>query len=307
MKFVCLSDMHLSSENPESRLDNLVEIQFEKLEWVLQLAKKENAVILQAGDFFHKPRSWHLLPLVIDLLKKYQIPIYSVRGQHDVYMYSEETKDKTNLGILVKVGLIIPLSTDTLIKAQDVSIYGANFGQNLAKIKRTGYTIGVIHTSISDAPLWKGHEFTPADKYLNDNSEYDFILVGDIHRRFEVKKDKRMLVNVGPMLRREATEYNFVHSPALYILDTDKPKESNWVDIPHEPAKKVLSRDHLLKQEEADSILDEFVDSIKSSSETVVGVSFMENLLAFAKENKIDQGVMNMIARFVDHNKREGL
>lgn len=313
MKFVCLSDMHLLSENPQARLDNLVETQFLKLEEMLRYASKENAVILQAGDWNDKPRSWMLLPRVIDLLKKYNVKIYCVRGQHDDYMYAEETRDRTNFGILEKIGLITPLGS-TPITVDGVDLYGANFGQELPQIKRKRLTVGVIHASISDALLWPGHQVTLAKKYLKDHSEYDLILVGDIHRRFsesikEPDGRHRTIVNTGPMIRKEATEYNFgAYLPNVFVWEPGADFEEFW--MPFEtalPAAKVLSRDHIIKQEEADSILDEFVDSIKSTSETVVGVSFMENLLSFSKENKIDQSVMNVIARFVDHNKKEGL
>lgn len=308
MKFVCLSDIHLSSENSEARLDNLVETQFEKLEFVLKLAMGEKAAILQAGDMFHRPRSWLLLPIVIDLLKKYAVSIYAVFGQHDTYFYSTETKDRTSLGILVKAGLFMPLSIDKPVIVQGVALYGANFGQNLCDLKRSreGYTIGVIHHSISDKPLWPGHQFTPADKYLEDNPDYDFILVGDIHRRFEVKsKDGRQLINTGPMLRREATEYNFDHKPSVYLLDTEDPKKSKWIEIPHKPANQVLSRDHIERKAEADNLLDEFVKAI--GTDDVDGVSFIENLMAFSKANKVDQKVMDVIAKFVERTNREGL
>jgi len=316
MKFVCLSDIHLSSENSEARQDNLVETQFDKLEFVLQLANENQAAILQAGDFFHRPRSWMLLPTVIDLLKKYQVDIYSVRGQHDDYLYSEETKDRTNLGILVKVGLVIPLSVDRPVVVQDAVLYGANFGQNLCDLgrKKLGYTIGVIHRSISDKALWPGHQFTSADRYLKDSPDYDFILVGDIHRRFEVVSGNRRLVNTGPMLRREATEYNFDHEPSVFLLDTEDLQQCAWMEIPYSPANRVLSRDHIERKAEADTLLDEFVRMIKDDAITMgmgmdvdqSGVSFTENLIAFSEANKVEPKVMDVIAKFVERSK-EGL
>ena len=308
MKFLCISDMHLSSENPGARLDNLVEVQFSKLKFVLKLAQEEGAVILQAGDMFHKPRSWMLLPSVIDLLRKYNTPIYGVFGQHDTYFYSTETRDRTNLGILVKVGLVIPLAVDNPTMVQGVALYGANFGQNLDDIKRsskTAYSIGVIHSTISDVALWPGREFSAADKFLKDHPGYDFILVGDIHRQFEVAEGKRRLINTGPMLRREATEYNFQHKPSVYIFNTtDNTRE--WVEIPHAKAESVLSRDHIERQEEAETLLDDFVKAI-GAEDVEMGVSFIDNLMAFAKENKVDSGVMDVIAKFIERTRRQEL
>lgn len=308
MKFIAVSDMHLLTENPEARLDNLVDVQFAKFEFILGLARKEDAAILQAGDMFNKPRSWMLLPVVIDLLKKYGVKIYGVRGQHDDYMYSDETRERTTLGILEKVGLVIALNPEKPIRVQGIDLFGANFGQELAQIERSCFTVGIIHAGISDAALWPGHQFTAADKYLYDHPGYDFILVGDIHRTFDVydPKTHRQLINVGPMLRKEATEYNLQHKPSVYLLDTDDRKKSRYIEIPHTEATKILSRDHIERKTEAEGLLDEFVDSIKSGKDENLGVSFVENLLKFTKENNVDKSVMDVLARYIG-TKREGL
>jgi hypothetical protein len=310
MKAICISDVHLSPENPEARLDNLVDVQFDKFKFVFDTAKKENAIVLQAGDLCHKPRSWMLLPLLIDFLKRYpEVKMYSVRGQHDDYMFSEETKDRTILGVLVKAGLVIPLG-DKPIEVQGVSLYGANFGQNLPEIKRssrTSFSIGVIHSSISDAPLWLGHQFTSADKFLDLHPGYDFILVGDIHRKFKTADEgDHILLNTGPMLRREATEYNFQHNPSVFLLDTDDCRKNRWISIPHAKAASVLSRDHIERQAEAETLLDDFVVAIKNDAGDV-GVSFSENLHAFYKANEIDEKVVEAIARFIERSKKEEL
>jgi hypothetical protein len=242
------------------------------------------------------------------LLKKYNVRIFCVRGQHDDYMYSDETKDRTNLGILAKIGLVVPLSSAPINIQKDVFIYGANFGEDLPKVKKGSYNIGVIHASISDAALWPGHKFTFASKFIENHANYNFILVGDIHRRFQAStKDERLLINVGPMLRREATEYNFTHVPSMFILDTENSNNNSWVNLPHDPANKVLSRDHIERQQEAEGLLDEFVNSIKLGVDVNACVSFVENLLAFSKDNQIEKNVMQVLANFIERTRRNTL
>jgi len=62
MKFALLSDLHLLWQNPVARLDNLVEVQFDKLSHVLGWCGNNDAILLQAGDFNDRPRSWMGLP-----------------------------------------------------------------------------------------------------------------------------------------------------------------------------------------------------------------------------------------------------
>jgi DNA repair exonuclease SbcCD nuclease subunit len=300
MKFVLLSDVHLITENPVGRMDDLVSVQFDKLKFVFDTAKGMGATILQAGDLFDKPRSWLLLPKMIEFLSGYKIPVLCVFGQHDQYFYSEGIRERTNLGVLAKAGLIILLDPDRpyRVPGQDVSIYGANFSQKLGKIQRSGLTIGVIHAPISDAPLYPDHAYSAASDFLENTLGYDLILCGDIHRSFYFEKDGRQIVNVGPMTRQEATEYNFAHEPGVAVFDTDT-KNLEWIDIPCEPAIKVLSRDHIERKKESEELLSGFVRELGEGSE-VDGVSFIENLWAFTKKNKIDKNVIDVLAEVIN-------
>lgn len=303
MKFILLSDVHLTNENPMARLDNLVNVQFDKLSFVFNLAKKEEAVILQAGDLFDKPRSWALLPLVTEFIRKYNVPIFCVMGQHDTYMYSEETRDRTNIGILAKAGLVTLLSPETPVSIGNVNIYGANFGQNLphfSPIKKT-ILIGVIHASISDREIYSEQQFLESEKFLNDYPEYSLILCGDVHRAFYHQKKDRHILNVGPMTRHEATEYNFSHRPGLAIFNSEDGSLC-WVDIPHENAITVLSREHIERKKEAEELLREFTGQLTVNNNSSRGndVSFLSTLWEFIRDNNIEKEVVDLLTKMIE-------
>ena len=306
MKLLLISDLHLVVKNPVARIDDLTTTQFEKIEFIFNLAKENNAIIIQAGDFFDKPRSWSLLSLIIDFLKKFDISVYCVMGQHDIYMYSELTKNRTNMGILNKTSLLNILNDKPAQVgegADKVFLYGASYGENLPRIQRLGFTLGVIHASISDRALWPDHKFTSADKYLADNPEYDVILVGDVHSCFSVKdKQGRYLINTGPILRKEANEYNFTHMPKIALFDTET-KDLEWIDIPASVPELILSRSHIEYKEENDQMLDEFVSQIKkntSDSEDCSSGTYIENLWNFVKINNIDKAVVDILANITE-------
>jgi DNA repair exonuclease SbcCD nuclease subunit len=306
MKLLFASDFHLSSKNPVGRLDDLVVTQFEKLAFILGLARKQDAIVVQAGDLFTRPRSWFLLPQVIHGLKLFNVPFYCVFGQHDTYMYSEETRERTSLGVLEKAGLVTVLSDVPTVPKNKILFYGASYGQELPEPKETGFKVGVIHASISDKALWPDHKFTPAKKYLAAN-KYDVILCGDVHSRF-VYRDVagRMIVNTGPILRREANEYNFKNTPAVMLYDTDT-RNGEWFDVPCQSPNIVLSRDHIERSKEAETLLDEFVNLVKAGGEFDAGVSFIDNLREFLKANIIEAEVVSILAKIVEKSGEEGL
>jgi len=296
MKFVLLSDVHLLWQTPVGRLDNTAEIGLRKLKYVLEWAQSHNAVVLQAGDFFDRPRSWYLLSEVISLLRKYDALIYCVYGQHDQYMYSRETRHATSLGILEKMGLVTILGSEPILFQRGaVQVYGAGFGDEVPEVKfEKGKTkILVIHASISDKPLWPGHEYTDADKFLEEYKVFDLILCGDIHRKFiGIGKNGGTICNTGPMIRKTVDLWD--HCPGFFISDM----EGDVIDrceIPHEPPEKALTREHIDSKEETERMLDEFISAV-SSDEVQIGASFEENLLAFIKENDIEQEVVDIIS-----------
>ena len=320
MKFVLLSDLHLSWDNPIARMDDLVEVQFKKLRFVLDWTNKNNCEILQAGDFFNVPRSWYLLPKVIDFLEEFRLRynfldsrIHCVYGQHDTYLYSDVTRETTNLGILDKTDLVHVLGTWWTGERNNVVMMGKSYGQefdknDLAYIEDpcVETKILIIHAPISIAPLFPGHEITHADKFLEKHPEFDLILCGDIHRDFIIERKERFIVNVGPMLRREATEFNFVHKPHFLVYDTED-KTIEKVEIPHEPADKVLSREHIEQKEATELMLADFIELVKETTPGLVSkkdsVSFTDSLWTFIKENEIEQEIIDILSKVIEKGK----
>ena len=104
--FIYISDLHLSDKQPISRVDNVFEAGMYKLEYVLRRAKELGTFVVCGGDFFHEPRvSYKVLNGVIDLLKKYQVDVYTVFGNHDLIGVNE-LDESCALFTLIKSGLV---------------------------------------------------------------------------------------------------------------------------------------------------------------------------------------------------------
>ena len=308
MKFVLLSDLHLSWDNPLARMDNLVEVQFEKLRFVLDWSKENGDIpILQAGDFFDTPRGYYILSKVVSVLNSYETfdkdLIHCVYGQHDTYLYSDTTRNSTNLGVINEVDLVHVLGV--WVK-WDIGVIGCSYGQEISDRdlyyideRKHDTKILIIHAPISTAPLFPGHEITHADKFLEKHPEFDLILCGDIHRDFIVERKGRFIVNCGPMLRREATEFNFTHKPHFLVYDTED-RTIEKVEILHEPADKILSREHIEQKEATELMLADFIELVKETTPGLISkkdsVSFTDSLWAFIKENEIEQEIIDILS-----------
>ena len=321
MKIVCLGDLHLLWDKPIARKDNAHEVQKKKFKFVLDWAGKNQAVIIQPGDFFDTARSWHLTSTYVKFLDDYYtnhkiLDIYVVYGQHDTYMYSEKTRHATGLGLLVANRLVHLLDDrgQALNYKSVVWAYGASFGQPVPKVKENDdskLNILVIHKMIVDEKLWAGQEdYVYAEDFLDQYPNYDLIVCGDCHRRFAFEQDGRYIVNSGPLFRKEADLYNLTEAiPGFYVYDTGK-RTLDWVGIPHGLPNDVLSRDHLDRQERIDKAMEEFINSMhlyegegEEEDDSAV-VDFMGNLGVFIKENKIGKGVIDVLSSVMDEEIR---
>jgi DNA repair exonuclease SbcCD nuclease subunit len=299
MRFVAISDLHLTCTNPISRLDNIEETWKRKLRFVLNYCYDNEAILLLAGDIFDKPRDWKTMVEAYSLIKEYQFGIFAVFGQHDTHLYSDKTRDHTSLGVLCKTNLVWNLSEQAygshISTTIDHKLYiqGASYGQEVPNPVDDYFNVLVIHKNISDEPLYYGHEYTDAKRFLKAHN-FDLIVCGDAHKTFMESFKGRYIVNSGPMLRLEAIENMFKHEPGFWVYDTEDKRYPLFHSIPCEPAEKVLSRDHIINKNDKNNMLNNFIESVNNPD--VEHYSFEDNLVDFIKKNKIAKDVVNIIS-----------
>lgn len=266
MKFVLLSDIHATSTNPIARKDTVRETLYKKFKFVFSYAEKYKACILQAGDLSDKPRDWFILDMLIDLFNEYPtVKMFSVKGQHDMYMRSTLEETPTTMNLLIKTGKIVYLNAEA-IKIANINIYGASWGDKIITPKGKNNVL-VTHHSVSREAIYPKHKFSTPTKFALNLKNYRLILVGDVHRKFFEKVNNTKIVNTGPMFRKECEEYNFKHKPCFFVWDS-KTFFIKKIEIPHELAKKVLTRIHInnkIKNERSDESLDKIIGKIKTS------------------------------------------
>lgn len=245
-KYIVLSDLHIVSNNPICRKDNLVDVQWGKLEWVFNWAAENNCNILMPGDIHAHSNSYYVLNNLISILKKYKdiVDVYCVFGQHD--MKYRNTTD-TNLQILINSGLIKHCSNDPYVIESGIShrIWGADW-QDSIPIPVNNYVVNilVIHSSISPAALFKGQNYIDAKSFLQQNKKFNLIACGDVHRKFSLEKEGRLILNSGPLLRREADQYNFENNPGFWFIDLID-MTFKFIEIPCSKAEDCLKKDHI--------------------------------------------------------------
>jgi DNA repair exonuclease SbcCD nuclease subunit len=247
-RYISINDIHLVANNPVGRKDDLTVTQWGKIRFVFDYAEKMKAAILIAGDFGDASNNYSILNKLAALLKEYQekgVLVFAVFGQHDLKYRNEED---TNLDILISAGLIIKLEKEPLpVAIGDIHyrIYGVNWGDSVPKLSSSEITnILVIHTPISPVALFHGHNYIDTKDFQKEHPEYKIVICGDVHRKFMEEIEGTIFLNSGPMVRKEADEYNMIHEPGFFFIDVKK-ERIKFVTIPHRPAEEVLTIQHI--------------------------------------------------------------
>lgn len=302
MKLLLLSDIHATNMQPIGRKDNILEAFTSKFTFILKYAKKHNATILQSGDFFDKPRDWHVLFLMTSLLKKYNVPIYTIFGQHDLYMRADPQTTPTTMGILDKLGLIKILGSKPTA-FNNINIYGCSWRATIPKPIPNKINILVIHAPITTKGLFPGHKFISTPYFISRNKGWNLILAGDIHIK-NIYKGKTIFVNTGPMLRLVSNKYNSLHQPCFIIYDT-KSRKSKEIIIPHQESKIILTRKHISKKSKnteplPPATLEQFAKLLKRKHNTLSLKTILEKLM---KKHHVSREIKQFLFKvMVDHD-----
>ena len=317
MKLILLSDLHLVAKNPDCRKDDLFIKQFDKLKFIFDCAVKNDAIILQAGDFFDKPNSIHVLQKIVEILNSYiytqtDFNIFGIYGQHDL---SNRNKNGTCLSLLesfynddiVYVNYEV-LVNDPILFDHNVYIYGCSFGEKIPIVKdKNNFNILIIHHPISDCKI-VGMKAQNHKEFLRKHKNYDLILCGDIHKKFFYRDENdRIICNTGPMNRKVQDLKD--HSPGFWLFDTDTKKEK-WIEIPHE--KDVFKKDQRTEKKENIQKLENFTKKIREFTESVKKtetrrVDIENKLLILFEEYDIDNFVREVLLRIIDFDKKENM
>lgn len=291
MKFTICGDWHLTEHRPKNRIDNYHRTQFNKIRYILKTCKKHNSIILQPGDFFDSYRvSDNLKRKYITLFKKYQIPILTIPGQHDLRHHNFDLNN-TPLGVLNAANSLMVVD---LIKLGSIHVYGAGWEKPIPKIEnKDAFNILITHRMvINNKKLWEGQDDYTSASHLLRTTKFDLIVSGDNHNSFVYKNNNhRMVINCGSLMRSSSNQVN--HKPRFYIYETaTRAIEKHYIPIRNS----VIKIDEIEAEKEKNERLESYIKQLSHKVEIKdLGLDYKKNLINFVKKNKIEKEVKNKI------------
>jgi DNA repair protein SbcD/Mre11 len=295
MKFLGISDTHFRTQTPRYRTESpFFNVQFEKLRYVLALAKSEGcSAILHGGDFFDKPDIPNRIKTKLLTELYSSIPMYTVFGQHDLRHRQEED---SALSVFFEAEALYRLSSEPT-RIGDVDIYGSSWREPIPYPLEGKTNILVLHRMVvEDKPLWDAQtDYTQASYLLKLWKNYDLIVSGDNHNSFvKVNKSKRVLVNPGSMTRTNIGQLD--HTPSVFIYDTVS-KTVKVKPIPISPAEKAFDLELWEARNEQTTTFNEFANTLSTGYS--IDVDFEKNLQSLMAERKVSKPVRKRAESYI--------
>lgn len=276
MKYILTSDWHIRADNPICRKDDFLLTQIKILDYIYQIANDNNAMVLIAGDIFHKARpdnSQELEILLLDYFAKYKTGW--IVGNHDLLFHSIANINKSSIGVLQRY--------NQLEKCNDIT--GFHFGELQSTTTKTNKIV-LLHeyVSIDKNSIIKAIH---PDYLLDLFPNADLILTGDNHTNFVYEKNNRRVVNTGCLTKQSASMKD--STLKFYLYDTDNNDLKEFIV----PDNEIIYDEHIIDVNERAERVQDFVNSLKGNIQ--LDLSFKQNVINYCNENKVVNGVMNKI------------
>lgn len=267
IKLLFVGDIHYSLSNPASRSDNYHQAIVRKLHEIMELTiANQVSGVFFTGDFFHKKRpSFHEANSFIDIFKSFEVPVYGIFGNHDIFNMDSIAKRAAGSMIASEAIMLLdgaPVVWQDLrlqVSGKSFSIASNEFPHKEVKNLRK------IHLTHLDIYLTNPGSHIPhlSHKYLRENLHYDILFNGHVHNDPGAPKKrigKTMVYNLGSIGRVASNE---THQPKVLLLTvTKKAMKEKIIELKSaRPANEVF-----IEKEEA---TDERNDIVKFAKELI--------------------------------------
>lgn len=303
-KLLLVSDLHTRSDSPVCRTDNFSQIQVETLMMISDIANRNDATIIFAGDIFHRPKP--LLPQYLETLLHdifLHNEIYFIMGNpnHDLKDSNYDNLNYNSIGVMGK--FFNWMKVPFLSVEKGVIIEFFDFGKEITKCHTVSHNrikICVLHKFVSDQPLppWLEDRGITAKDLCKKHRDYDLFVTGDNHKSFvyEDPETGQQVINCGCITRQKLSEKDY--KPCVYLYDIEKRAYEEIIKLPDTNPNVIRKSNNSKLQEERESRIDSFLQLAGNKKE--ITWDYPANLRTHCKKNKVEDEVVTEINNILE-------
>lgn len=225
-KIAFLLDLHMDSQTPSSRVDDIKVTLIDKLKDVLNSCVERNVkYVFLAGDVFNRISCTHesvnLIGNMFLQFKEKGMELYSILGNHDIVRNNLDSMEKSPIQTLFSFDIIEHINLDTrIIINKSVMITPVDYTEYPVEAdKNAKYNILLAHMfyNASDLIADSRHNLSSEDV---DKLGYDMMVLGHDHCEYPlIEQGKTLICRFGSVLRGTAHDYNFTRKPKFMVLN----------------------------------------------------------------------------------------
>jgi len=294
---ILTADWHLREDTPICFTGDWHQEQWKAVEVVRGLQATYGCSVVHAGDLFHhwKPSPGLLSQALWFLPEKF----YTIYGQHDLPQHNFQLRSNSGLHTLEVAGKIEVLPNCHYGQEPDIMHPSLHLVTNQAKTQEEYWErrILVWHYMTYVTPPFPGATEGQSIGILKKYPQFDLICTGDNHQSFFTEYKGRLLVNPGSLTRQSAKQIDF--KPRVYLWYA----ETNTVEPVYLPIQDgVISKEHLDNIEKRDARIEAFISQL--DKDWIAEMSFEDNLEHFREINNISDGIMNIIYKALEYERK---
>ncbi len=307
MRLLYLTDTHIRGTSPRSRNDDFPSTMKKKLEEVIQIVHREQIdAVLHGGDLFDRP---DLSPAIVGqfaaFFRRFQVPVYAIAGNHDLFGHNPDTVGRTMLGLLDALGVLRLIRPGEVIfmekEGRKVQLSGQPFHYDLDKRApeldysvpgRNGadVCIHMVHGMLVDRPLPEGVAHTLIDHVWQ--ADFDLLLTGHYHAGFPLqRREGRVIVNPGALARVNNHVSEVQRMPQVAIITLEEEIDVRLLPLTSAVnGSEVLDRSYLQKKSYQEEKMNDFLQVVRAAGK-VESISIAEIIDHIAKMHKVEDSV----------------
>lgn len=308
MKFLYFTDSHIRGTNPKSRTDSFFHTVKIKLQEIQSIAAEEKVhAVLHGGDLFDRPDvSISVMNEIIPILKSFQVPIYAISGNHDIYGHNPITLPRTMMGLLDTLGIIHLINNQRLLLKEEETtvqlsgspyIYGIDREENRGlyivdeRDPAVDYAIHLVHGFLMSGDVKAIFANTLIDDILATKA--DLTLSGHLHDGFPTTEvEGKVFANPGAIVRISNSMTELKRRPKILLIDVKKNNSTiteRYLKSAR-PGSEVLDRTEIEMHKFKRRELAEFKESIDRTG-NYDRINFFDLLADISANEKLDPAI----------------
>ena len=214
---------------------------FQKLyEEIYKYPREENIIVI-TGDILHNKleMSPECETMTFDFLEKLSLiyPTFFILGNHDTLLNNRNRLDSLS-SIIYKRDLknLYYLKYTNIYQYENILFYVDSLLDektiDMKNVKNNKINIGLYHGGIRGWKNSKGYISESGEKYIEDFSGMDYVLLGDIHLYQYMSKEKPIMAYPGSLISQNFGETDPNHGMLIWDLETGK-QEFKIIENPY--------------------------------------------------------------------------